>query len=102
MLALKGSSDTMETSPSNIIGRGHAEDLGHEMYGAALRSQFSRREILEIIDEGRKRVWPRLNRDPVQLVTSEQFVKHWSSLDVEFRLAELAWPDGLALLGFYI
>ncbi len=46
-------------------------------------------------------VWPNLNREPVRLVTPREFTRLWSSLGVDFRLANFGSPQGLALMGFY-
>ena len=46
-------------------------------------------------------VWPHLNREPLRLVTPREFTRLWSSLGIDFRLANLGGPQGLALMGFY-
>lgn len=56
----------------------------------------------EIVAEARRRVWPRLNRDPVRLVSPQEFTRLWAAMGVEFRLAKLGGKYGLALLGFYL
>lgn len=102
MLGLKSASQAREAPRIAAREGGRSKEPGCADYRRALREHFSRGELLEIISESRKRVWPRLNRDPVRLVTANQFVKHWSPLGVDFRLAKLPWPDGLAMLGFYV
>ncbi|MDO8434155.1 MAG: hypothetical protein Q7S58_17285 [Candidatus Binatus sp.] len=57
--------------------------------------------MAEIVAEATCAVWPNLNREPVRLVSPKEFTRLWSSLGVEFRLAKLGSPEGLALLGFY-
>jgi hypothetical protein len=71
-------------------------------YGKALRQCLSRWEVREIADEGKTRVWPSLNRDPVTLVSPHEFVRRWSSFGVDFKFASLPWKGGLSLLGFYV
>lgn len=71
-------------------------------YGFALRRSFVRCEIQEIVTEGRRRVWPQLNREPVKIGPPQEFTSRWSGLGVDFRLAHLSSPQGLALMGFYV
>jgi hypothetical protein len=71
-------------------------------YGGALRQCLSRWEVREIADEGKTRVWPGLNREPVTLVSPHEFVRRWSTFGVDFKLASLPWKGGLSLLGFYV
>jgi hypothetical protein len=71
-------------------------------YGKALRQCLSRWEVREIADEGKTRVWPGLNRNPVTLVSPHEFVRRWSSFGVDFKFASLPWKGGLSLLGFYV
>jgi hypothetical protein len=75
--------------------------LAHRDYGLPLRKSLGRREVLEIVAEARSMVWPHLNRKPVRLVTPREFTRLWSSLGVDFRLADFGGPRGLALMGFY-
>jgi hypothetical protein len=77
-------------------------EIIHKDYGQALRRCLSRWEVGEIADEGKARVWPGLNRDPVKLVSPHEFVRRWSSLGVDFKFASLSWKEGLSLLGFYV
>ncbi len=46
-------------------------------------------------------VWPHLNREPLRLVTPHEFTRLWSSLGIDFKLANFGGPQGLALMGFY-
>jgi hypothetical protein len=78
------------------------EDIARQNYSGALRRCLSRWEVREIAREGRKRVWPALNRQPVELVTLEEFVQRWSGFGVDFKFASLPWKRGLSLLGFYV
>lgn len=71
-------------------------------YGQRLRARLAREEVQEILAEARKKVWPHLNRRAARLVSPREFACHWSSLGIDFRLAEWSWPEGLALLGFYV
>ena len=56
----------------------------------------------QIADEGKTRVWPGLNREPVRLVSPHEFVRRWSAFGVDFKFASLPWKEGLSLLGFYV
>jgi hypothetical protein len=58
--------------------------------------------VQEIAEEGKTRVWPGLNRDPVTLVSPKEFVRRWSGFGVDFKFASLPWKGGLSLLGFYV
>jgi len=71
-------------------------------YGRALRGCLSRYEVREVVNEGRARVWPDLNRRSMALVPPGEFVQHWSALGVDLRFANLSWKRGLSLLGFYL
>lgn len=46
-------------------------------------------------------VWPRLNREPVKLVSPREFTRLWSRLGIDFKLEKFDGPRGLALMGFY-
>lgn len=70
-------------------------------YGRALRKSLDRTEVLEIVSEATREVWPHLNRAPVRLVSASKFMQHWSKLGVQFQVANLGSPEGLAVLGFY-
>jgi hypothetical protein len=76
--------------------------IAQKDYGQALRQCLSRWEVREIAEEGKTRVWPGLNRDPVTLVSPKEFVRRWSTFGVDFKFASLPWKEGLALLGFYV
>jgi len=71
-------------------------------YGQALRQCLSRWEVREIANEGKNRVWPGLNRQPVTLVSPPEFVRRWSAFGVDFKFASLPWKEGRSLLGFYV
>ena len=71
-------------------------------YGHALRGCLSRWEVRQIVDEGKAQVWPGLNREPVTLVSPNEFVRRWSDCGVDFKFASLPWKEGLSLLGFYV
>ena len=77
------------------------KSLARRDYGLPLRRSLGRREVMNIVAEARKMVWPNLNREPVRLVTPHEFTRLWSSLGVDFRLANFGGPQGLALMGFY-
>ncbi|HKN15047.1 MAG TPA: hypothetical protein VJX68_17800, partial [Candidatus Binatus sp.] len=57
---------------------------------------------MEIVAEARRTVWPHLNEEFLRLISPNEFTRFWSGLGVQFRLARLTGPEGLALLGFYV
>jgi hypothetical protein len=75
--------------------------LARRDYGQALRKSLGRQEVLEIVAEARRMVWPHINREPLRLVAPREFARLWSRLGVDFRLAKFEGPQGLALMGFY-
>lgn len=78
------------------------QSLLQDDYGRTLRQSFGRCEIHGIIAEARRRVWPQLNREPVKIGSAQEFTSRWSHLGVDFRLARMSSPQGLALMGFYV
>jgi hypothetical protein len=76
--------------------------LANEDYAKALRRCLSRWELRDIIKEGKGAVWPDLNRRSMALVSPQEFVRRWSAIGVDFKLARLSGKTGLALLGFYV
>jgi len=71
-------------------------------YGLALRSSLSRAEVREIVSVGKRKAWPRLNEEAVRLGSMDEFAERASALGVDFRIAKMAWPSGLAVIGFYL
>jgi hypothetical protein len=71
-------------------------------YGRALRACLSRAEVREIIGEGKRRAWPRLNDDAVRIGSMNDFAQRASVLGADFRIAKMPWPSGLAVFGFYL
>jgi hypothetical protein len=94
--AMRGRSGTFETAIEEI------RSLLKGQYGPALRRSFDRCEIQEIVAEARRRVWPLLNSEPVKIGPPQAFTSRWSNLGVDFRLARMSSPQGLALMGFYV
>ena len=79
------------------------ETLSRLDYRTDLRKTFDRSEICELLAEGKRMAWPRLNEDSIRLVTPEEFKQHWSPLGVDFNLTDMTSSEGgLAILGFYI
>jgi hypothetical protein len=70
-------------------------------YNEDLRRCLSRQEVRRVLAEGRKTVWPALNRQPVKLVSPQEFARRWSALGVEIKFARLPAKRDLSLLGFY-
>jgi hypothetical protein len=89
-------------APSLTVIRSEIESIANQNYSEALRRCLSRWEVREIVEEGKIRVWPDLNHQPVTLVSLEEFVRRWSPLGVDFKFASLSWRQGLSLLGFYV
>jgi len=71
-------------------------------YGKGLRQCLSRSQVKELVELGRKRVWPLLNQQPLELLTPSEFAKRWAGLGVDFKTADWNWSEGMALLGVYI
>jgi hypothetical protein len=99
ILAVSGTAGRRPTASRNFTQE--IKPLARRDYGLPLRKSLGRREVLEIVAEARSMVWPHLNREPVRLVTPREFTRLWSSLGVDFRLANFGGPRGLALMGFY-
>lgn len=76
--------------------------LGGRDYTRPLLKALSRAEVREILSEARRKVWPRLNREPVRLVSPRDSPDNGPGLGGDFRVAKWSWPKGLALLGFYL
>ena len=71
-------------------------------YGRTLRGCLSRAEVREIVSEGKRTAWPRLNDEAVRLGSMREFAERASALGADFRIAKMPWPSGLALFGFYL
>jgi len=76
--------------------------LSMREYGPTVREIFERRELGELVSEARRVVWPNLNTQPLRLGSPREFREAWSPLGIEFRMAKLRSPRGMALLGFYV
>jgi hypothetical protein len=76
--------------------------LEHREYGRSLRDCFSRSEVREIVREARAKAWPSLNREAVRLGSMREFADRAYSLGADFQIAQMSWPSGLALFGFYL
>jgi hypothetical protein len=87
---------------SAAMVRSEIADIVQKNYGRALRKCLSRQELLNVIQEGSRRVWPDLNHNPVKLVSRNEFVRRWSNTGVDFRFTLMASSTGLSLLGFYM
>jgi hypothetical protein len=99
IVTVSGSSSRRSAASRNLTRE--IKSLARLDYGVPLRRSLARREVQSIVAEARKMVWPNLNREPVRLVTPHEFTRLWSSLGVDFRLANFGGPQGLALMGFY-
>jgi len=94
--------------PAGVRALGIA-DGGHEVhslcmreYGPSVREIFGRGELQELVSEARRLVWPHLNKRPLRLGSPREFREAWSPLGIDFRMAKLRSPRGMALLGFYV
>ena len=76
--------------------------LNRREYGPSVREIFGRGELEELVSEARRQVWPHLNEQPLRLGSPREFREAWSPLGIEFRMAKLRSPRGMALLGFYV
>jgi hypothetical protein len=76
--------------------------LWDQDYATALRACLSRAEVLEIVSEGKRQAWPHLNHDAVRLGSIKEFARRAYELGADFRLADMPWPTGLAVMGFYL
>jgi hypothetical protein len=91
-----------ESIPALTTTPGDITRLWDCNYGLALRSSLSRAEVREIVSVAKRKAWPRLNEDAVRLGSMNDFAERASDLGVDFRIAEMAWPSGLAVIGFYL
>jgi len=71
-------------------------------YGKALRGVLSRAEVREVVSVAKRKAWPHLNEDAVRLGSMKQFKERAWALGADFRIAEMKWPSGLAVFGFYL
>jgi hypothetical protein len=71
-------------------------------YGYALRSGLSRAEVREILRAAKRAAWPHLNDEAVRLGSMKEFGERASALGADFRIANMPWPSGLAVFGFYL
>src|SRR5271163_2851048 len=71
-------------------------------FGPALRECLSREEVCQIAIEGKRKAWPNLNESPVRLGSNQEFAERAYSLGADFRIAEMPWPSGLSVFGFYL
>jgi hypothetical protein len=70
-------------------------------YGKALRKQLSNWEVRELLSEGKRSVWPALNKRAVKLVTPKEFTRHCTGLGLQLKFSSLSDEESLSLLGFY-
>lgn len=91
-----------ESIPALTTTQGDIKRLWDCDYGLALRSSLSRAEVREIVSVGKRKAWPRLNEEAVRLGSMNEFAERASVLGVDFRIAQMAWPSGLAVIGFYL
>lgn len=96
----QASSSVSVTTPAAI--RDDVLRLWDEDYATALRTCLSRAEVLEIAGEAKRQAWPHLNHNAVRLGSTQEYVRLAYGLGAEFRFANMPWPSGLAVLGFYL
>lgn len=93
-----------------LAGIGKSQDLLHDEgirlqrreYGRSLRKCLGRSEVRQIISEAKRAAWPHLNQEAVRLGSMQEFAARAFNLGVDFRVAKMPWPSGLALFGFYV
>ena len=85
-----------------IRAASEVESIAKRDYRRPLRKLLSRTEVREVISEARRVVWLQLNRQPVTGGPPRLFLQRWSSLEIDFRLANFTTREGLGLLGFYL
>jgi hypothetical protein len=71
-------------------------------YTHAVRACFSRAEVREIVGEGKRQAWPHLNEDAVRLGSTDEFARRAYDLGADFQIANMPWPSGLSVMGFYL
>ncbi len=86
----------LTTTPDEI------KRLWNREYGHALRACLSRAEVREIVNEGRRKAWPHLNKGAVRLGSTLEFAARAAALGADFQTARMEWPSGLGVLGFYL
>jgi hypothetical protein len=91
-----------EREPAVATTKAEIARLWSRDYGHALRGGLSRAEVREIVGTAKRKAWPHLNDSAVRLGSMKEFAARASDLGADFRIAKMAWPSGLALLGFYL
>ncbi|HEY6418691.1 MAG TPA: hypothetical protein VIX59_06780 [Candidatus Binataceae bacterium] len=96
--------DKSQRKPASTLSLIHDEGtrLQRREYGRSLRKCLGRSEVREIISEAKRTAWPRLNQEAVRLGSMQEFAARAFNLGVDFRIAKMPWPSGLALFGFYV
>jgi hypothetical protein len=89
-------------APGAIARASEVRGIASRDYRKALRRCLSQRHVHRILRIAQTRVWPHLNREPVRLVSLDEFVRRWSTIGVDFKFASLPSKKGLSLLGFYL
>ena len=104
MRELSGPARRKARSPGSgvITLESEVRGIANRDYRMALRRCLSRQQVHQIVSIAQTRVWPHLNREPVRLVSLDEFVRRWSTFGVDFKFASLPSKAGLSLLGFYL
>jgi hypothetical protein len=104
MRELSGPRRRKATGPASgvITLASEIRDITNRDYRNALRRCLGRQQVQEIVRIAQSRVWPHLNREPIRLVSLDEFVRRWSTFGVDFKFARLSSKSGLSLLGFYL
>ena len=87
---------TPAASPDEV-SRLWASDYAH-----ALRACLSRAEVGNVIAEGRHNGWPHLNQEAVRLGSPDEFARRAYELGADLKFANMPWPSGLSVMGFYL
>src|SRR5690242_15020799 len=82
----------LDGSAPPIVSAGLVNESGAvplDQYRSCLRRFFQRSQIQQLVQEGRRRVWPSLNSEPFQIGPPQEFINRWSHLGINFRLAHM-------------
>jgi|HubBroStandDraft_1064217.scaffolds.fasta_scaffold161675_1 hypothetical protein len=101
VLAGIGKSQRKPASNLNLL-HDEGSRLQRREYGRSLRKCLGRSEVREIVSEAKNTAWPHLNEAAVRLGSMQEFAARAFNLGVDFRIAKMPWPSGLALFGFYV
>lgn len=98
--------NTQASSSTSVAPSAAKADEGSRLwnidYGPALRACLSRTEVREIVSEAKRKAWPHLNNAAVRMGSMKEFAQRAFALGADFRIAQMPWPSGLSVFGFYL